>query len=104
MAPSPRWGLSLAQCVPLGAPTQGGVLPEVRAIALLWGALPVERVIFVRRRLFARGINGRLQCTRTAYKSVWRLVQMIGETCLFIFGAWACLAEEGHPLSLHRVE
>jgi hypothetical protein len=31
-------------------------------------------VIFVRRRLFARGINGGLQSTGTAYKSVWRFV------------------------------
>jgi hypothetical protein len=61
-------------------------------------------VTFVCRRLFARGINGGLQCTRTAYESVRRFVQMVRETCLFIFGAWACLAEEGHPLSLHRVE
>ena len=54
--------------------------------------------------LFARGINGGLQCTRAANKSMWRFVQMVRETCLFIFGAWTRLAEEWHSQPLHRVE
>ena len=35
-------------------------LPEIRTVALLRRTLSVQRMIFVRRSLFARSINGRL--------------------------------------------
>ena len=79
-------------------------LPEVRAVALLRGALPIERMIFVRRRLFARGINGGLQRTRATNESVRRFVQMVGESRPLFGGTGARLTKKGHPEPLHCVK